>query len=170
MRPFCGNCLVEEGQDRRAELLEGFVVSIVGRVLMHEAPASLDRIEVRTIGWDEVQHALASSSLEPVAHAPGMMVAGIVQVDMDPSFLGMCNFDRLEQGDQASCIDLGHFQHLCLARLQIDRAMNVEGLATGCLFDGDRNTPSVPNIRRRGPDAWGARHRRTRPLHRCPLC
>jgi hypothetical protein len=35
----------------------------VGRVLMHEAPASLDRIEVRTIGRDEVQHALATLSL-----------------------------------------------------------------------------------------------------------
>jgi hypothetical protein len=50
-------------------LVEGFVVSIVGRVLMHEAPASLDRIEVRTIGRDEVQHALTSLSLEPSSHA-----------------------------------------------------------------------------------------------------
>ena len=63
MLPFLGNCLVEKGEDRRAELVEGFVVSIVGRVLMHEAPASLDRIEVRTIGRDEVQHALATLSL-----------------------------------------------------------------------------------------------------------
>ena len=144
MLPFFGNCLVEEGQDRRAELVEGFVVSVVGRVLMHEAPASLDRIEVGTIGRDEVQHALATLLLEPFTHALGMMVAGIVQVDMDPSFLGMCNFDRLEQRDQASCIDLGHFQHLCLARLQIDRTMNVERLATGCLLDRDRNTLRCP--------------------------
>ena len=63
MLPFLGNCLIEEGQDRRAELVEGFVVSIVGRVLMHEAPASLDRIEVRTRGRDKVQHALATLSL-----------------------------------------------------------------------------------------------------------
>ena len=144
MLPFFGNCLVEEGEDRRAKLLEGFVVSIVGRVLMHEAPASFDRIEVRTIGRDEVQHALASLSLEPFTHASGMMVAGIVQVDMDPSFLGMCSFNRLEQGDQASCSDLGYFQHLCLAGLQIDRAMNVERLATGGLFDRDRNTLRCP--------------------------
>ena len=89
MRPFLGNCLVKKGQDSHAELVEGFVVSIVGGVLMHEAPASLDRIEVRTIGRDEVQHALATFSLEPFTHALGMMVAGIVQVDMDPSFLGM---------------------------------------------------------------------------------
>ena len=52
MLPFFGNCLVEEGENRRAELVEGFVVSIMGRVLMHEAPASLDRIEVGTIGRD----------------------------------------------------------------------------------------------------------------------
>lgn len=115
MVPFFGDCLVEEGEDRRAELVEGFVVSIVGCVLMHEAPASLDRIEVRTIGRDEVQHALASLSLEPVTHAPGMMVAGIVQVDMDPSFLGMCIFDRLEQGDQASCIVRRHYKTCCAA-------------------------------------------------------
>lgn len=126
MLPFLGNCLVEEGEDRRAKLLEGFVVSIVGRVLMHESPASLDRIEMRTIGRDEVQHALAFLSLEPFTHALGMMVAGIVQVDMNPSFMGMCSFDRLEQCDQAFCIDFGHFQHLCVARLQIDRTMNVE--------------------------------------------
>ena len=73
-----------------------------------------------------------------------MMVASIVQVDMDPSFLGMCRLDRLEQGDQASCIDLRDFQYLCLARLQIDRAMNVERLATGCLFDRNRNTLRCP--------------------------
>jgi len=36
MLPFFGNCLVEEGVDRRAELVEGFVVSIMGRVLMHK--------------------------------------------------------------------------------------------------------------------------------------
>ena len=63
MLPFLGNCLIEKGQDRRAEFVEGFVVSIVGRVLMHEAPTSLDRIEVRTVGRDEVQHALTSLSL-----------------------------------------------------------------------------------------------------------
>ena len=95
MLPFFGNCLVEEGEDRCAELVEGFVVSIMGRVLMHEAPVSLDRIEVWTIGRDEVQHALAPLSLEPFTYALGMMVAGIVQVNMDPSFLGMCSFDRL---------------------------------------------------------------------------
>ena len=59
----------------------------------------------------------------------------------------MCSFYRLEQGDQASCIDLGHFQHLRPARLQIDRAINIERLAAGCLFDRDRNTLRCPTSR-----------------------
>ncbi len=51
---FFGDCLVEEGRDRRAELVEGFVVSIVVCVLMHEAPASLDRGRFDKVEWRHV--------------------------------------------------------------------------------------------------------------------
>jgi hypothetical protein len=124
--------------------------------MMHETPTSFDRIEVRTIGWDEVQYALAPGSLEPVTPAPGMMVAGIVQVDMDSFFLGMCSFDGLEQRNQAACVDFGQFQHLRLASLQIDRVMNVEGLVTSCLLDGDCNALRCPTSG--GVDLMGGVH------------
>ena len=72
------------------------------------------------------------------------MVTSIVQIDVDSFLCGMRCFYRLEQGNQAHCIDLCHLQHLCLAGLKVDGTMNVQVLAPGRLFDGDCNVLRSP--------------------------
>jgi len=76
-----------------------------------------------------------------------MMVTGIVQIDMDSLLCGMCCFYRLEQGNQAHCVNLCHLQHLCLAGLKVDGTMNVQALAPGRLFDRDRSILRRPTSR-----------------------
>src|SRR5258707_1494238 len=82
-----------------------------------------------------------------------MMVTGVVQIDMDSLLCGMRCFYRLEQGNQAHCVNLCHLQHLCLAGLKVDGTMNVQALAPGRLFDRDRSILRRPTSR--GPAATG---------------
>src|SRR5258705_12353020 len=76
-----------------------------------------------------------------------MMVTGIVQIDMDPLLCGMRCFYRLEQGNQAHCVNLCHLQHLCVAGLKVDRTINVQSFAPGSLFDGVRSILWPPTFR-----------------------
>jgi len=95
--PILRDCRSEEFQDGSPELPEGRVIPIVGHVVMHHTPTSLDRIEVRAIGRDEVQYASASRSFQPVPHDDGVVVACIVQEDMNPPLSRMGNFDVSKQ-------------------------------------------------------------------------
>ena len=47
--------IAQEGQDRCFEIGECGMTSIVGDVLVHQPAEPLDRIEVGTIGGDEMQ-------------------------------------------------------------------------------------------------------------------
>src|SRR5216684_3436321 len=69
------------------------------------------------------------------------------RIDMDSLLCGMCCFYRLEQGNQAHCVDLCHLQHLCLAGLKVDGTMNVQALAPGRLFHRDRSILRRPTSR-----------------------
>src|SRR6516165_1844871 len=66
--PFFGNSSPKEAQDCRSELGEGFIASIIGDMSVHYAPASFDRIKMRTIGRDEVQPDPASRLPQPLTH------------------------------------------------------------------------------------------------------
>src|SRR5262245_12789062 len=66
--PFFGNSSPKEAQDCRSELGEGFIASIIGDMFVHHAPASFDRIKMRTIGRDEVQPDPASRLPQPLTH------------------------------------------------------------------------------------------------------
>jgi hypothetical protein len=100
------------------------------------------------------------------SHDAGVMVTGIVQIDMDSFLCGMRCFYRLEQGNQAHCVDLCHLQHLCLAGLKVDGTMNVQALAPGRLFDRDRSILRRPTSRgrylMRGMDGINEHHRLVR--------
>jgi hypothetical protein len=137
-------CPSEELQDGSPKLPERRVVSVVSHVAVHHPPTSLDRIKVRAIGWDEVQYALASWSFQPVPHDYCVVVARIVQEDMDSSLCWMRDFDGPKQRNQAHPSRLGDFQHLGLASLQIDRAMNIQALAAGRLLDRERRAFRPP--------------------------
>src|SRR5450432_4048882 len=58
--PVLGNRVFQELQNCSLELPEGFVVPVMGRVLVHESPTLFDRIEMGTIWRDEVQHGFSA--------------------------------------------------------------------------------------------------------------
>src|SRR6516225_8553593 len=82
--PFFGNSSPKEAQDCRSELGEGFIASIIGDMFVHYAPASFDRIKMRTIGRDEVQPDPASRLPQPLTHQNRVVVGGVVKKDVDP--------------------------------------------------------------------------------------
>src|SRR6266446_5275249 len=133
--PFFGNSSPKEAQDCRSELGEGFIASIIGDMFVHYAPASFDRIKMRTIGRDEVQPDPASRLPQPLTHQNRVVVGGVVKKDVDPFLSRIGGFDGDQQCDQAHRVNLRGLQHLRLPGLQIDRAMDVQALAPGGLLD-----------------------------------
>src|SRR5260221_10635938 len=77
--PFFGNSSPKEAQDCRSELGEGFIASIIGDMFVHYAPASFDRIKMRTIGRDEVQPDPASQLPQPLTHQNRVVVSSNIR-------------------------------------------------------------------------------------------
>jgi hypothetical protein len=53
--PFSGHLLTQKGEDRRFEIGECLVTSIVRDMLVHQAPKPLDRVQMRAIRRNEVE-------------------------------------------------------------------------------------------------------------------
>src|ERR1700719_436303 len=87
----------EELEEGCPELAEGRVVAVVGHKVVHQPLASLNGIEVGTVWRDEVQHALAPRLIEPVLHFDGVMIARIVEENVDSPFPCMRGFHCRKQ-------------------------------------------------------------------------
>ena len=59
------------------------VAFVVRDVSEHEAPQPLDRIEMRAIARNEMQLDPATGSREPFLHQLGVMIARVVDKDME---------------------------------------------------------------------------------------
>src|SRR3954452_12100115 len=55
------------------------VTSVVGHVLVHQPPKTLDRVQMRAVGRNEMEPDPPARQGQPVLNRPGVMVAGIVQ-------------------------------------------------------------------------------------------
>jgi hypothetical protein len=64
-------------------IARGLIAVVVCHVLMHGAPEQLDGVEVRTIGRNEVQPDPAARLGQPVLYKRGVVVAGVVEIDVD---------------------------------------------------------------------------------------
>ena len=93
MFPASGYGVPEELDDLHAELGEGLVILVVGDVFVHQAPQPLDGIEMGTIGRKEVQHDRAPRHRKPLFDDLGMMIAGVVDKDVDEAHRGMRALD-----------------------------------------------------------------------------
>ncbi len=74
---------------------------------------------------------------QPLLHEPRMVVAGIVEKDVDQAFAGIHQHDRHQQRDRAQGIDRRHVDHAGGAGFQVDGAVNVEPLPAAGLFNRD---------------------------------
>src|SRR5271165_6767542 len=87
------------------EVAEFGVSPVVGDVLVHHLPQALDRVEVRTVGRHEVQDDAPPRLLQPVLDGSGMMVAGVVEEDVDAAHRRIGALQRGEQVDGALRVD-----------------------------------------------------------------
>src|SRR5437660_3152478 len=90
---FLGTVRLRKRRICRSELGEGFIASIIGDMFVHYAPASFDRIKMRTIGRDEVQPDPASRLPQPLTHQNRVVVGGVVKKDVDPFLSRIGGFD-----------------------------------------------------------------------------
>jgi len=100
VRPVPGNCFTQETKRRIGELGASCIAFVVRDVSVHEAPEPLDRIEMRTIGRDEMQLDPAAGPGEPLLHQLGMMIARVVEKDMDEHEHRIERRDRFQQPDR----------------------------------------------------------------------
>lgn len=72
-----GGDVVQAAIDRGLELLEGIVMSSVEHVAFDELPQSFDQVEVRRIGWQELQFDV--EHCRQIHDQRAVLVAGVVQ-------------------------------------------------------------------------------------------
>src|SRR5471030_3504486 len=90
---------------------------------------------MRTIGRDEMQLDPAARPGEPVLHQPGMMIARVVEKDMDEHEHRIERLDRFQQPDGRDGVDGYDLDHPGLAGREIDGAVNVDALTPARLLD-----------------------------------
>jgi hypothetical protein len=81
-RPVSRHLLAQKSERCVGELGAGGVAFVVGDVFVHDAPQALDRVEVRTIGRDEMQFDPTTRTFKLGAHKPGVMIARVVEKHM----------------------------------------------------------------------------------------
>jgi hypothetical protein len=80
---FSGSVVRKKFENRPGKLVDRCIVPIVCNPIVHDAPKELDWVEVRCICWLEMQLHPAFWAVEPSLKYLGMMIAGIVDKDMD---------------------------------------------------------------------------------------
>ena len=95
---------------------------------VHDAPQSLDGVEMRRVGGEEVQLDPALRSGQPLLDQPGMMVARVVEDDMDAALVRVAGLDCVEQSDGADGIDPVGLDERTIEAFQIEGAVEVDTL------------------------------------------
>src|SRR3984893_7882613 len=93
---------------------------------------------------------------EPFPHELGMMIARVVEKDMDEHEHRIERLDRFQETNRRGGVDGQGLDHWGLAGLQIDRAVNVDALTPARLFKHRRYGRAAPAV---APVRRGARSR-----------
>src|SRR5271170_2444373 len=75
--PVSRDFVPQEFQRRFCELLAGPIGLVVRDVFVHDAPQSLDRVQMRAIGGEKMQLGAAARAGQPFLHELGVMVARV---------------------------------------------------------------------------------------------
>src|ERR1022692_4604769 len=108
---------------------------------------------MRAIGRDEVQPYSPPRPSEPFAHDPRVMIARVVEKDMDEDQHRVERLDRFQKPDRRGGVDGFDLDHSGLAGLEIYRAMDVDALAPARLLDRElllARPPATGGARGRG--------------------
>src|ERR1035441_3784026 len=93
---------------------------------------------MRAIGRDEMQLDPAPWPGKPFLHQPGVMVARVVEKDMDERHHRIERCDRFQEPNRRGGVDGYDLDHPGLPGLEVDRAVNIDPLAPARLFDRKR--------------------------------
>ena len=85
---------------------------------------------------------------QPGLNQLGVMIAGIVQKDVDEPHIRIPRLDRHQQHDHAESVHRQHILDHGLAGFEIDRAMDVQAVSAAALFDRDGNVFRPPTANR----------------------
>ena len=66
---------------------EATMETILRHVTVHDAPQTLDWVQMQRIGWQKVQFKAAVWAFQPQLQHPGVMVSGVVKEHMDSARL-----------------------------------------------------------------------------------
>lgn len=93
----------------------------MGDPFVHDTPKPLNRVQMRGIRWQKVQLNLAIWAIQPWLKNLGMVIAGIVQIDMDYTHVGIVPFQFFQHLPSSLCIDFFGFNKGEVEGFQIDR-------------------------------------------------
>ena len=117
--PSFGNFLAQEGQNGVGELAIVSPGSVVGEMLVHDAPQPLDRVQMRAVVGDEVQADSSAGLREPLLNENGVVIARIVKEDVDQDPRRVSAFDCFQELDRRGRIDGFHLDHRGLAGFEV---------------------------------------------------
>src|ERR1035437_8633279 len=106
---------------------------------------------MRAIGRDEVQLYSPPRLSEPFPHDLRVMIACVVEKDMDEDQHRIERLDRFQKPDRRGGVDGFDLDHSGLTGLEIDRAMDVDALAPTRLLDPGADLARRAWQRRRDP-------------------
>ena len=132
---FCGTFSRKEAEHFPGELPRCGVAFVMRHMLVHHAPQPLDGVQMRTVGRDEVQLDPAARLGQPLLHKLGVMVPGVVQVNMDHRQERIQRFEGFQEPYCRGGIDGFCFDHARLPGFKVNRAVNIDTLTPACLLD-----------------------------------
>src|SRR6266849_209386 len=89
---------------------------------------------MRAIGRNEMQYVPAPGPRQPFLHELGVMIARVVEKDMDEHEHRIERLDRLQETDGRGGVDGQSLDHPGLASRKADRAVNIDALTPAGLF------------------------------------
>jgi len=125
---FVGHAGRVAGGRQRARRVFTLLFALLHQLLL--APS-----EMRAIGRNEVQFDPAPGPREPFPHELGVMIACVVEKDMDERQHRIERFDRSQELDRRGGVDGFDLDHPGLPGREVDRAVNIDPLTPARLFD-----------------------------------
>ena len=117
------------------EFFIGVIMSIMGNPLVHETPKRLNGIEMRRVWRQEVEFYTTSRSIKPWLKQLGMMIARIVEDDVNKIRQRIGYFDLFQQLKGGFGIDPFTLNGDELETIEIKCTLKVEPLATRSGFN-----------------------------------
>src|SRR5580693_9499791 len=97
IRPAFWNLVAQERQDGVGKLTKMAPGPVVSEWLVHDAPQPLYRVQMWTVAGDEVQLDPSAGLRKPLLNENGVVVARIVQEDVDQRHLRISGFDCFQE-------------------------------------------------------------------------